>query len=448
MELSTLLLSRLQFAFTVGFHILFPALNLGLAIFLLTFEVQWLRTKNEVYKNLYQFWVKIFAVAFGLGVVTGLPLSFQFGTNFGAFSIATKNVIGPMLAYEVLTAFFLEATFLGIMLFGWGRVPKWIHLTSTVMVTIGATLSAFWIIGVNSWMHTPSGYEIKDGIFYLTSFWRALFNPSFIYHLTHMLMAAYLTTAFVVLGVMGYWLLKDKTNIAAQKGLKIALFWACFFAPMQLVLGDLHGIQTFHHQPIKVAAMEGLWDTTKGAPMTLFAIPDMENEKNHYEIAIPNLASLYLTHSWNGEVKGLKSVPKKDRPYVPLVFFSFRIMVGIGLLFIFLSFWGLWLWRKSRIFTHRFYLRSLIFAAPLGFVATIAGWIVTEVGRQPWVIQGLMRIEDAGSKHITASKVGSTLSAFIIIYMLLLALFIYFIFRLIKNTPQKPHSISGDENAY
>ncbi len=436
MEFTAAFLSRIQFAFTIGFHILFPTLNLGLAIFLLIFEVQWLRTGNPVYERLYKFWVKIFALAFGLGVVSGIPMSFQFGTNFGAFSQATKNVIGPMLAYEVFSAFFLEATFLGVMIFGWGRVPKPVHLLATIMVVIGTTLSAFWIMGVNSWMQSPAGYELKEGIFYLKSFWGAVFNPSFPYHLSHMLMAAYLTTAFVIMGVMAYHILKNNST-AAQKGLKLGLFWALFFAPMQLVLGDLHGVHSFKNQPMKVAAMEGAWDTKKGAPMVLFGLPDMEAEKNHYEVSIPKLASLYLTHSWEGEVPGLKEVSKEDRPYVPIVFWSFRIMVGIGLLFIALSFWGVYLMWRRRLFTNTFFLRCLVLATPLGFIATIAGWMVTEVGRQPWVIQGLMRTADSYSKHVSHAQVSSSLLGFVVGYSVLFSLFLYFMFKMMRKGPEE-----------
>ena len=331
-DLDALLLSRIQFAFTVSFHIVFPAMTIGLAAFLVVLEGAWLRTGEAVYFTLYRFWSKLFALAFGIGVVTGLVLSYEFGTNWSRFSAAAGNVIGPLMGYEVLTAFFLEAGFLGIMLFGLERVGRRLHFLATCMVSLGTLISMTWILSANSWMHTPAGYEIVDGTFHVTDWWAVILNPSFPYRLAHMATAAFLSAAMGVAGVSAWYLLKGRHQAFAQKGFSLAMWMVAVAAPAQVVIGDLHGLNTIHHQPMKVAAMEGHWETTRGMHMLLFAIPDQAAATNHYEIGIPRLGSLILTHEWDGEVKGLNEVPPEDRPPVAIVFYAFRVMVGIGML--------------------------------------------------------------------------------------------------------------------
>jgi len=430
------LLARLQFAFTIAFHILFPTLTIGLALFLVLVEVQWLRTRDALYYGLYRFWAKVFALAFGMGVVTGVVLSFQIGTNFSRFSEVTGNVLGPLLGYEVLTAFFLEAGFLGIMLFGWERVGDKLHFLATTLVTLGTTASAFWILAANSWMHTPAGYSLENGIFHVVSWWDVVFNPSFPYRLMHMLNASYLTGAFVVAGVSAWYLLRNENVASARRSFSIALALAAILAPLQLLLGDLHGLNTQEHQPIKVAAMEGLWETTRGAPLLLFALPDMTRETNHYEIRIPRAASLILKHDADGEVRGLKEAAPEDRPYVPFVFFAFRIMIGIGLLLIAIALIGLWLRFTDKLYDRRGYLWSCVLSAPLGFVATLSGWIVTESGRQPWVVQGIMRTSESVSQ-VPAESVLTSLVLFVVVYNVLLAAFLYFTARLVRTGPEE-----------
>lgn len=430
---STLFLSRIKFAFTVGFHILFPTITIGLVVFLFILEVLWLRTKNPAYSKLFRLFSRVFALSFGMGVVSGIPMSFQFATNWGPFSIATTNVVGPLLGFEVLSAFFLEATFLGIMVFGWGRVRPAIHLFSTAMVMLGTTLSAYWIIVVNSWMQNPVGTELVDGIHYVKNWAEVLLNSTVWYHLTHMLGASYLTTLFVVMGVLSIFLFKRKYQLESMAGMKVALVCVLVMAPAQFLIGHAHGIHTGKTQPTKLAAMEAHWESETEAPMIVFAWPDMESEKNLYEIAIPKVASWYLTGSTQGKVHGLKEAPKSDRPYVPLVFFSFRVMVGIGVLFIFLGFLGGLLWMTGRLERARWYHAIMPLCIPLGFVATIAGWIVTEVGRQPWVIQGLMRTSEAVSPFLPPEAVRGSLAAFGVTYMFVFVIYLYFIVKVIQK---------------
>ena len=439
MELDAVLLSRLQFAFTVGFHILFPTLTIGLAAYLAFVEWRWLRTRGDVYLAQYRFWVKIFALSFGMGVVSGIVLSYEFGTNFSRFSAATGDILGPLLSYEVLTAFFLEAGFLGIMLFGWNRVGPRLHFTATLMVAVGTSLSAFWILSANSWMHTPAGYEIVDGRFLPVDWWAIVFNPSFPYRLVHMLLASYLTTCFVIAGVSAWYLLKRRHLDFARRGLSIALWAATVLAPLQIVAGDLHGLNVQEHQPMKVAAMEGLWQTRTGAPLVLFAIPDQDESKNRFSVEIPRAASLILKHDPDGKVLGLNEVSPTDRPNVPVVFFSFRVMVGIGFLFLFAAIWGLWLRWRGGLDRSDMFLRLCIGCLPLGFVATIAGWIVAEVGRQPWVVYGLMRTTDAVSP-IAASQVMTSLILFVAVYAVLFAAYLYYVGRLVAKGPERPEA--------
>ncbi len=435
MELDGALLSRLQFAFTVSFHILFPAVTIGLATFIAIWEGLWLKTRNPVYLQLAKFWIKPFAITFGMGVVSGIVLSYEFGTNFSEFSRITGPVLGPLMAYEVLTAFFLEAGFLGVMLFGWQRVSERLHFFATCVVALGTWISAFWIIVANSWMQTPAGYEIVVGVVQVASWTEVIFNPSMPYRLAHMLLAALITGTFVVAGVCALYLLKQQHQPMARKGFSMALWFALILAPLQAFVGDLHGLNVKEHQPIKLAAMEGIWpETETGAPLLLFAVPSMKDAANHFEIAVPKLASLILTHELDGELQGLKSVAAEDRPNVPLVFLSFRVMVGLGVLMIFVALYGLWLRRDQRLFSSRLLLRTCAVMTPAGVIATLAGWYVVEVGRQPWLVQGLVRTMDVVSP-LPAERVLFSLSLFLVTYSLMLGVYLYFMRKLIRKGP-------------
>lgn len=434
MEFDAEILSRIQFGFTVGFHILFPTVTIGLAAFLAIVEWRWLRTGDDIHLAQYRFWVRLFAISFGMGVVTGIVLSYEVGTNFSRFSAATGDVLGPLFSYEVLTAFFLEAGFLGIMLFGWNRVGPRLHFAATLMVAVGTSLSAFWILSANSWMQTPAGHAVVDGRFVPVDWWAVVFNPSFPYRLVHMLLASYLTTSFVIAGVCAWYLLKGIHVAFARRGFSVAMWAAMVLAPAQIAAGDLHGLNVLEYQPMKVAAMEGLWRTTEGAPLVLFAWPDMNAETNRYSIAIPRAASLILKHDPDGMVRGLNEVPPGERPDVPIVFFAFRAMVGIGFFFLFLAACGLWLRWRGALDRRRWFLRLCVLASPLGFVAVIAGWIVAEVGRQPWVVHGLMRTAEAVSP-VSASQVSTSLVLFVSIYGLLFAAFLYYAGRVVAKGP-------------
>ncbi|HUR43297.1 MAG TPA: cytochrome ubiquinol oxidase subunit I [Aestuariivirga sp.] len=427
-----IILSRIQFALTLSFHILFPTLTIGLAGYIAIWEVKWLRTRNAAYYKLCRFWTKVFALGFGMGVVSGIVLSYEFGANFSKFSELTGNILGPLMSYEVLTAFFLEAGFLGIMLFGWKRVSEGVHLFSTLMVALGAAISAFWILSANSWMHTPAGYRLEEGVFYAGNWLEIIFNPSFPYRLAHMLNASYLTTSFLVAGISAWYLLKNRDVELARHAFSLAMGMALVLAPLQLLIGDLHGLNTLKHQPLKIAALEGRWETERGAPLTLFAIPDMEAETNRYAIEVPRLGSLILAHEWNGEITGLKSVPKEDRPYVPLPFFAFRLMVAIGLWMVLLAGVGQWARMKGRLHSASGLHRACLYSAPLGFIAVLAGWFTTETGRQPWIVQGLLRTKDAASL-LAPHEVLTTLIAFALLYTALLAAFITYLVRMIRR---------------
>ena len=435
MDLDPLLLSRIQFAFTISFHIIFPAFTIGLASFLAVVEGIWLRSGNDIYKELYKFWIKIFAVCFGMGVVSGVVMSYEIGTNWSVFSDKVGNVIGPLLGYEVLTAFFLEASFLGIMLFGWDRVSRKMHFTATAVVAVGTLISTFWILSANSWMQTPQGFEIRaDGLLYPTDWMEVIFNPSFPFRLAHMITAAYLTTAFTVGGV-GAWYLWTKKHVKHAKIMVgMAMLMAVFIAPLQLVIGDMHGLNTLEYQPAKVAAMEGIWETEKGADLRLFGLPDQEAEKNHYEIVIPDLASFILTHHWDGEIKGLKEWAKEDRPPVFIVFWSFRVMVGIGMAMILTGVIAVILFLRKRLFDTRWFQLWCMVMTPSGFVAVLAGWFVTEVGRQPYVAYGVLRTNEAVSP-VLGEYVALSLLAFIVVYMLLFGAATYYILKLIGAGP-------------
>ena len=434
MDIEPLLLARLQFAFTITFHIIFPTFTIGLSAYIATLEVMWLYSGREHYHRLARFWTKIFAVSFAMGVVSGIVLSYQFGTNWSRFAAYAGNIVGPLMGYEVLTAFFLEATFLGIMLFGWDRVPKPLHVAACIAVAAGTLMSAFWILSANSWMQTPQGHAIQNGIAVPADWLAIIFNPSFPYRFAHMTTAAYLTTSFVVLAVGARYLLAGKFPDEAKTMLRMGVAFAAIVAPLQLFIGDQHGLNTLKHQPIKIAAMEAHWDGSKPAALVLFAWPDEKNEKNLYEISIPYAASLILTHSTTGLFPGLKSVPPQDRPPVKNVFFSFRIMVGIGLFMIASSIFGVFLWWRRKLFETRWYLWPMQHTWSFGFIAVAAGWIVTEQGRQPWVVNGLLRTEHAVSP-IAGGLVLSTLLLYVLIYAIVFSMGIYYINRLIVKGP-------------
>jgi cytochrome d ubiquinol oxidase subunit I len=429
------LLARIQFAFTISFHIIFPAFTIGLASWLAVLEWRWLKTGNTVYKDVYRMWVKIFAVTFGMGVVSGVVMSFQFGTNWSVFSDRAGNVLGPLLGYEVLTAFFLEASFLGVMLFGWNRVSPKMHFAATIIVASGTLISAFWILSANSWMQTPQGYRVAaDGLLYPTDWLKIIFNPSFPYRFLHMVTSSYLTTAFVVGGIGAYYLRRNRHVKHARVMLGMAMIMAIFVAPLQAVMGDFHGLNTLEHQPAKVAAMEGIWETKQGAPLKLFGWPDQEEEKTKYAIEIPKLSSLILTHDFNGEVKGLKEWPKQERPPVAWIFWSFRIMVGMGVLMIFTGISAAILFLRKKLFSKRWFQLWCMAMIPSGFVAVLAGWFVTEIGRQPYIIYCVMRTAEAVSPVI-GFQVALSLLAFIFSYVFVFGAGSYYIIRLIAKGP-------------
>lgn len=434
--MDVVLLSRLQFAFTTAFHILFPTLTIGLAVYLLLVEWLWLSTRLELYYRMYRFWVKIFAINFAVGVVSGITLEFEFGTNFARFSQAVANVVAPLMAYEGMTAFFLEAGFLGIMLFGWNRVPAAIHFLATVMVALGATLSAFWIMAANSWMQTPQGFALVDGKFMVTGFWDAIFNPSLPTHLSHMLLASYETSAFAVAGICAYFLLKGAHRDFYEKSLTVALTLAFLVAPLQVLVGDQKGLTVARYQPAKLAAMEAHWETNvgEGAPLLLFAWPDMTEARNVVQLGIPNGLSLLITHSFEGQVRGLKEFAREDRPDALITFWSFRLMVGIGFLMFGMMLWAAFLWWRKRWFEDRPFLKALVLIQPLGFIATVSGWVTTEVGRQPWVVYGLMRTAD-GVSPIAAGNVFWSLVLFICFFVLIFASYFFYVLRTLRNGP-------------
>ena len=432
-------LARFQFAFTVVWHFLFPAFTIGLASYLAVLEALWLLTKREHYLDLFKYWLKIFAVAFAMGVVSGIVMSYQFGTNWAAFSDKAGPVIGPLMGYEVLTAFFLEAGFLGVMLFGLDRVGPRLHFAATCLVAIGTLISAFWILAANSWMHTPSGHSITaEGFFVPESWWAIVFNPSFPYRFVHTVIAAYLTTAMIV-GAVGAWhLLRGPASVHARTMFSMAMWMAAIVAPAQLLAGDMHGLNTLQHQPAKVAAMEGHFETRAGQPLILFGWPDMKAEETRHAIEIPKLGSLILKHDPDATIRGLKDFPREDRPTnVPLVFWSFRIMVGLGLLMIGLGMAGLALRWVGKLYTMRPFLAWAVAMAPSGLIAATAGWIVTEAGRQPFTVYGLMRTADSVSP-IAAPAVAASLVAFIVVYFVVFGAGIWYLLRLFARPPH-PH---------
>jgi cytochrome d ubiquinol oxidase subunit I len=435
LALDPVLLARWQFAFTISFHIVFPSFTIGLAAYLATLEVLWGWTGAERYKRLAAFWTKIFAVSFAMGVVSGVVLSYEFGTNWSRFSAFAGNVIGPLLGYEVLMAFFLEATFLSILLYGGDRAPRWLHVFSGLAVAVGTSMSAFWILSANSWMQTPAGFVEKNGVLQPADWFAIIFNPSFPYRLAHMLNASFLTAAFVVLAVGARHLLAGRHLEESRTMLRMAVGLAAILAPLQLFLGDQHGLNTLAHQPTKIAAMEAHWDGTKPGDFEIFAWPDAKTESNLFSISIPHGSSLILTHQWNGLFPGLKDVPPQDRPPLGSVFFGFRIMLAVGFYMIAAALFGAWLLWRGTLFETRWYLKLVAQTWWVGFVAVIAGWVVTESGRQPWIIQGVMRTADASSP-VPGASVATTLVLFVLVYGIVFAFGIYFINRLIDKGPQ------------
>ena len=432
MDLDPVLLARIQFAFTVSFHIIFPSFTIGIAAYLATLEVMWGWTGAERYKRLAAFWTRIFAVSFAMGVVSGIVLSYQFGTNWSRFSAVTGNVVGPLIGYEVLTAFFLEATFLSVLLFGGERVPRWLRVFSAIAVAVGTAVSAFWILAANSWMQTPAGYVMEGGIAYPRDWFAIIFSPSFPYRLAHMLNASLLTGGFVVIAVGARYLLAGRYAEEARTMLRMAISLTAVLAPLQLVIGDQHGLNTLAHQPIKVAAMEAHWDGSKPGDFEIFAWPDETTESNRFAISIPHGSSLVLTHQWNGLFPGLKDVSPQDRPPVKNVFFGFRIMLAIGFYMIAAALYGTFLLWRDRLFETRWFLTVVPNTWWVGFVAVIAGWIVTESGRQPWIVQGVLRTADAVSP-VPAASVLTTLVLFVLVYGFVFSFGAYFINRLIAR---------------
>lgn len=427
----TLILSRIQFAANISFHILFPSISIAMCWFLVYFKLRYNGSGDDVWMRTYRFWVKVFALTFALGVVSGITMSFQFGTNWPGYMETVGNIAGPLLGYEVLTAFFLEATFLGIMLFGINKVSNRMHTIATFLVAFGTTMSAFWIIALNSWMQTPTGFEMRDGKAFPLDWWDIIFNPSMPYRLAHMLIASGLTAAFLIAGLSAYRLLKGDHKPAPRLALKTATIAAAILIPLQIFLGDIHGLNTLHHQPAKIAAVEAVWHTEKGAPLVLFAIPDKETQSNKFAIEIPKLASLILTHKSDGEIKGLNEFPNAHPPVAPL-FYGFRLMVGIGMLMLLVSWWGCWTyWRKKEISP----LQLKIFVAMTfsGWIATLAGWYVTEIGRQPWLVTGVLTTADAVTKT-PASNVSTSLAIYLTLYVVLLIAYIHTLFLMARKS--------------
>lgn len=430
-------LARAQFAFTVSFHFLFPSFSIGLASFLMVLEALWLRTGQGVYANLYRYWLKIFAVVFAMGVVSGLVMSYQFGTNWAVFADKAGPVIGPLMAYEVLTAFFLEAGFLGVMLFGINKVGKELHFTATCAVALGTFISAFWIIAVNSWMQTPVGYAVNAaGQFVPKGSWLPIiFNPSMPYRLVHTVLAAYLTTAFAVGGVGAWHLLRDKTNPGARKMFSMAMWMAAIVAPLQIVAGDAHGLNTLEHQPAKVMAMEGHYDShPHGAPLILFGIPNAKTRHMDYAVEVPKASSLILKHNPNAPLAGLDTIPQDKQPPVSILFWSFRVMVGLGMAMVGVGLWSLVARARNRLYDWRWMHRAALLLGPAGFVAVLAGWITTEVGRQPYTIYGLLRTAQSASP-LDAPAVAASLVAFALVYFTVFGAGIYYLLKLMAAPP-------------
>ncbi|HGM9704304.1 TPA: cytochrome ubiquinol oxidase subunit I [Proteus mirabilis] len=429
-------LARIQFAFTVSFHIIFPAITIGLASFLALLEGLWLKTKEPSYLSLYQFWIKIFAVNFGMGVVSGLVMAYQFGTNWSGFSQFAGSITGPMLTYEVLTAFFLEAGFLGIMLFGWNKVGRKLHFFATCMVALGTLISTFWILSSNSWMQTPQGYAIENGVVVPVDWLQVVFNPSFPYRLLHMSIGAFLASALFIASCAAWLLLKGQNTAPVRKMFSMALWLVLITAPIQAFVGDAHGLNTLEHQPAKIAAIEGHWDnaTKEATPLILFDIPDMAEEKTKYAIEIPYLGSLILTHSLDKQIPALKSFAPEDRPNSSIIFWSFRVMAGLGMLMICLGLLSVILRKKKRLYHSPLFLRFALLMGPTGLIAILAGWFTTEIGRQPWVVYGLQRTKDAVSAHGDI-QMSLSLLAFILVYFSVFGIGYFYMVHLMKKGP-------------
>ena len=422
---TSFMLSRIQFAANISFHILFPTINIALCWILLFFKVRFNQTQDESWLRVYRFWVRIFALTFAIGVVSGITMSFQFGTNWPGYMETVGNIAGPLLGYEVMTAFFLEASFLSIMLFGMDRVSNRVHTIATVLVSFGTTLSAFWILSLDSWMQTPAGFEMIDGVAHVTSWFEVIFNPSMPYRLAHMLLASGLTSAFLIAGISAYRLVKGDNKKSVKQALNFSVTLAAVLIPIQIFVGDLHGLNTFKHQPAKVAAMEGVWQTDSGVPLLLFALPDQEKRENHFEIKVPNLASIILTHDPQGEIKGLNDFIGQHPPVAP-VFFSFRIMIGIGMLMLLFS----WLATYKFVIKKQYptwLLKTGIAMTFSGWLATLAGWYVTEIGRQPYLVTGILRTKDAVTTT-PPEDIALSLTLYLVIYGFLLIAYIRTLF--------------------
>jgi cytochrome d ubiquinol oxidase subunit I len=435
--LNALELARIQFGFTVAVHIIFPAITVGLASFLAVLEGLWLWRKDDVYRELYRFWSKIFAVNFGMGVVSGLVMAYQFGTNWSYFSRFAGSITGPLLTYEVLTAFFLEAGFLGVMLFGWKKVGPGVHFFATIMVAVGTLISTTWILASNSWMQTPQGFEIISGRVVPVHWLQVIFNPSFPYRLAHMTVAAFLATALFV-GASGAWhVLRGRATPATKRMLSMAMWMILIVTPIQVAIGDAHGLNTLKYQPAKIAAIEGHWDDqpAQSVPLVLFGLPDMRAETTRHAIEVPYVGSLILTHDLRGRIAGLKQFPAADRPNSAIVFWTFRVMAGLGVLMLLLGAWSVWLRRRRRLFESRAFLRFATFMGPSGLIAIIAGWLTTEIGRQPWVVYGVMRTEHAVSNHSTLA-LSTTLILFIVTYCAVFGAGIRYMLKLVVKGPE------------
>lgn len=435
--MDAVLLSRIQFGFTIAFHILFPTLTIGLAWLLTFFEARYHRTQRREWLELYRFWVKIFALTFGMGVVSGLVLSYEIGTNWSGYSHIAGPVLGPLLSAEVLTAFFVEAGFLGVMLFGWDKVGPRLHFVATLLVAIGTTNSAFWILSANSWMQTPAGAAWHNGQLVPEHWLQVIFNPSFPYRLSHMLLASLLSSSLLVAGISAIFLLRRQHADFAARGLRTAVVALAILAPLQILVGDQSGLEVKAHQPAKLAAIEGIWHTQPATPLLLFAWPDQAAQTNHLELAVPHGGSLMLTHTWDEPVTGFDRLPRDQQPPVLPVFFGFRLMVGLGLWFMALGWVSLWLLRGDRLMRTPLVLKALALSTPLGLVATVAGWVVAEVGRQPWVVYGMLRTAKAVSP-VAPGAVAGSLVVFVLVYGVLGASYVYFLGKVVRRGPAPP----------
>lgn len=448
MDVSLALFSRIQFAFTISFHILYPAFSIGLITFIAFFEGAWLKTKKPLYLNICKFWMKILALTFGMGIVSGIVMEFQLGTNWSNYTQVSGNVLGVLFTYEVLTAFFIEAGFLGVMFFGWHRVSPPLHYAATLLALFGVTLSAFWIMSANSWMQFPTGVEYQNGVFIVKSWLEAIFNPLFLPRFFHMLVATYIASLLAILAICAYYLLKNKYLIFAKTCFSAALTALIILVPLQIIIGDMVGIRIHEYQPIKTAAIEGLWETQKGAPLLLFAIPDQNDEKNYFEFSIPKLASFINTHRLNGELIGLKSIPLAEQPAVAPVFFSFRIMVGLWVIMALLVITGGILQWRNQLFNHQWYLKLCVLTAPIGFISIITGWFTAELGRQPWVIYHFLKTSAAHSK-IELNHVLISLILIILVYGIIFGYFYFhYFFKIIRTGPAEKLSVKDETFFY